>query len=555
MLNKYYPFIKNYSPFILLAILIFLNVIFSLFFPVYPDEINWRVIYSRILSFDYISQTYLLACGDTNLKVNIYLFPFLKIFDFFSNPNLINLRLIPLASYTFFIFQIFLILYKRFLQNKSIFILLVSISSLILFTSSTFVWNSNSRPEFIIYILLSLCLIYICKEIYLIKGKKNIFMFLIIFLWLLSCTAHPKFLYFLPLIIFLIAISKFNFFYNIFYLFILIFYIFLIVDFHSNVIFPENCLTNFRDFLLWMKSFSINVFDFFKNPKSFIYEFYINIPRHFHSILNDGGVNHFIYSSNPRGNFLPALQSNLIISLTNIFISFLFYLVLFLSGSLVFFNTLKFMTLNKLNQFIYLTLICTFILLLLNRTTNYYDVNLWIKLMMACLLLYYANNKSYFKNFFYIHRKWITYLNIIFLTILSFSTVIIYEKYFTSYKASSHWYHMSTPIKYYFQKHKKNIANHFNNNCSDNNSDYILFDDHTYSVFSNKKNTYPISYTAYPFFWDGKDNQEALNNFFVAKKKKIIIYSSCDFDYMIDNNIFKMKNKYEKYNLCCYKNY
>lgn len=541
--------------FLFLSSLIFINIFFSLSFPVHPDEINWRVAYATISDNNYELRSFFISCGEITYKPSLFLIPFIKILSLYLNLNIIDLRIVPLIFFLTFLIPFFIYIKKFFIHlNSKFFIILVLIFSILFFSNSTFIWNFNSRPEHLIYPILGIFILILNINDFTNDYVRYLILPFVL-LFILASVGHPKFLYLTPLIIYVVYLSKINYFFQVLLFIFLIFLISKIIDLHYFVFYPPTCAEKFPDFTAWIKSFSINPFSFFENPKVFFKEIFSSTPRLIRDILSTGGVNHFIFSPQPRGAILPSVIQNLPVTFVNLQITFLFYLTFITSFILTCYYILKIKILNNQKKLLLLYFLFIFILLFFNRTTNYYDVSLWIKLMVIGIIISVTFSRKFLFEEFRLPSIFSNIL--IFILSITFftSTFLIYKNYYVKYSANPHWFGMNTPQFYMNNKIKKDINNFYINQCSTDDADLYFFDDHTFNFFKFFKNAYPITYSGEPFAFSSGFNKNQYDQWILSLNKKINIYSSCDYNNMISNDIFVEYSRYESLNLCCYKNF
>ena len=540
-----------------LGILVFINLLFVLFFPIYPDEINWRVLYSKITANEFSYETYLRSCGEYTFKPNLVLYPFLKVLNFYNDVNIFNLRVIPLLFFFFSVIPLYFLF--KLITNKIVFYLFLIIFLFLVIINGGFFWISSSRPEHFIYLFLAFAFFY--HKFYDLNKLNNIFFFLTIFSWFIATVAHPKFLIFLLYIIYIILnnchITKLK---KVFFMFLILFFCYIVYDFHQNVFFPENCNKYFIYFIDWLKSFNLNPYLILTNYKIFAYELFYYYPQHLFSIIIDGS-NWLIFSDKLTINLLPNIDKNIFTFLVNPLIQAI-YSSLFVIGLLYsLYALVNFKNQSHENKFVLFIFLFIFIHIFFNKTTNPYEISLWSKLLSIAFLyfIYFNFDKLSiyfnFQNRINIFIKFIIYFLIL---IAFFGSFLIYKNYFRKFiNESNHWYHMSTPLFYSFNKKKSDISTFYNHSCKDSSYDFLLFDDHTYSIFSNLKNTFPLTYFNYPFVYEYKDDfsiRRKKLEWFADENKNVLIYASCDFKNEIPI-IFNEFSKFQEYNLCCLKNY
>jgi hypothetical protein len=302
-----------------------------------------------------------------------------------------------------------------------------------------------------------------------------------------------------------------------------------------------------------MSSFSINPFNFFISPIEFIREMYNILPKHFNSILSSGGINHFIFSNIPRGNIVNPVNPTLSITIANLIITFVFCFTLLFSVYIFILNVINFKKISFENRSILITILCIFTIIILNRTTNNYDLSFWLKTLGIMSIFFIAFNYDNFKKLFRFPALYISILNFALLSSFILCNLIIYEKYVKNYVNADHWYTINTPLSFYSPSKKESVYNFFKTSCCSEKSEILLFDDHTYSIFYSKIESYPLTYAALPFFFNGKVDKKGFLNW--SQKNKIRVYSSCDFNYLLEPALFKLEAKDKKNNLCIFKNF
>ena len=548
--------------------LIFFGVLLNLFFmsiyPVFPDEITWRFLYSRFFidNFEHFSYYKPCSISDDGFSIPFYLYPqfaILSIFSFFD--NFISFRIFPLFSYISLLLFLLLFSFKKKIDpNIAWFIFLVFVLSTI--GNSGAFWYAISRSEFIFNYFLFLIF-------YILFFRK------VSFLWLLSiilvfstlAIAHPKFIYFTPIVIYFCFLLPSKKIYKFGISFFVLIYIILIIPVNTQIMF-ENCKEALPVFYNWLSGFNANPLNLFTDIKYFFSELAIKTPIQLEMLLTRA-PDQLIFGNRP-GAELPQINQNFIslffsqniriIYFIQLFIGFYFFLSYLYNFIYSFFKGIK--NINHSKNILFFLYLAIFIIIFFDRTTNAYTVSFWLLSITFFNCISFlsnvleSNQRKFFIKLFSLNflKYFKLYLLIIFLC-NSLLIYIFYTKWILA-KSNDAWIGMSSSSMYFSKKMKSELETDYSLNCSSDASLY-LFDDHTYTtVFKgfNGKNITAVTYLMLPFYASISpitDAKNELDKFLDKNYSSVIFYGSCGFKPELPDSFIETHRN--KYDMCCLK--
>ena len=552
----------GYSKFFTILVLcISIFDVFMLFHaPIFPDEIVWRFLYSRFFIDGFEHFSYFKPCLAETLPIPIFLYPQFVFFSLFAFlDSAFFYRAIPFIGYA----CLLIVLYKNYqkisLQKQfcGFLIFLFIVSTL---GNSGSVWIVTSRSEFLLFYFMSFAVLIGMR-----KSVSAVLVVLLFLFWTILSIAHPKFLYLFPIIIYLLWFTDVKKTSKVLLSCIVVFYLLFLVKFNNELIFT-NCKNQIREFYDWLQGFNANPLNLFANPKYFFQELYAKTPIQLHMIMTRAS-DHLSYIDNRQSPFLPNVRQSFFSAFSNYFIKFLFITHLlaglfFISSAIKkYFKNFGLAIANVQENIVLLLYIFVYTIIFFNRTTNAYDITLWLVSIafLNVLSIYYLINRPSVKIDVQINSlpifKFI--LKILFLVFVVNSSLFFSQnfKWFKSNKNNS-WSGMSVPQKYLSKNVSREMRDDYQSNCHVNSDNPLyLFDDHTYnSVFKNfsGKIIAPVTYTMLPFYNDheisvGKKNLDA----YLDRYSQVIFYGSCDFGGELPAS-FRLKNRNDSLGMCCF---
>jgi len=240
------------------------------------------------------------------------------------------------------------------------------------------------------------------------------------------------------------------------------------------------------------------------------------------------------------------------VSLMNIIIKNIFIINISI-GIILLINNIKSIYNKKSSNYILTSCyIFIYLLIILNRTINNYDVQFWTTWILILNIYTISLKQDLFSRIF--SKK----ILVIFLILFLISNFIDYRYYYRVFK--NEWTQgvlvgPNTPLKYFNSAVQVELKNDFEQNCIDSNeNEIILYDDITYIALQGySKKVSPLTYTEYPFYQNqtleiGKERFSK----FIENYKKPVIYAACAYNGSLPDK-FKITHTNRKYKICCYK--
>lgn len=523
---------------VVLGILIF-NIIFLIKYPIYTDEINWLLTISRNIFDNGIYYHYLKPCIENSLEI-VPLFKIqmlvLALYGYIS--SIYALRFIPLLCILYFIYQF----YRNIDQNEVNKYTFTGLLIVIIFCSAGSIWAIILRPEHLI--ILYVALFYQFIKYSTDKSEIHLKYYLILVsVWSIVTIAHPKAIYFLPLNILIIKYVRTSIFRKSLLFLFSIYYAVAVSQFDTKILL--NCY-NYPSLEKFINSMNLNPLLLLSDPILFYHDFTSTIRLHLSNLI-DRAADHLTYLKMPTTPLLPTISLSPIISLVNYLIKSLWIFNL-IFGLYYFINLIRNNIFeDKRATFLFGMYFFLVINILLNRTTNHYDIFLWL------ILLSFLNINSYVKlnKSCKILPKYLLFITVFFII----TTIIQYHYYYKVYIHS--WYinnpPVNTSIKYIEPKNRSIILNDFINHCDpENKSDLIIIDDNTYiSLRKISAKLAPVSYVAGTIFYNQSiaEREHKYQQFF-NNYKFPVFYGSCNVSTEIPKNS-KLIFRNESLNLCC----
>jgi len=371
---------------ILAIVFLFLFIIsfqISIFYPIYGDELEWKLISSRFF-IDQNKLIYLFPWCENSLLLDIPLswYPG-RILDSLiyqgshSSSQLRNLGVVQYLIIVFLIWKITVLQTK--LTNTQSFLFVISFLSLGLMPILS-IFNRPEQP----------LLIYLCLSLYLvvqqthkpcrILGNKIFVTLIFCVLTNLIITTHPKGIYLIPIV--LIAYRQINksFFY---------FFVYLAVT----------CWTTFQTIQVWsartacvespwlealLRSMTLSPGNLFTDPVLFAQQVVKNCIR-FYSYINS-----ILFSTDYQSQWLPSLNLSILKTYSLAIINVLIWLSLIVTFSFICFRFLKIKVKND-RLYISITTALAFSIVLITVMQigkNFYESSLiYPLLLLLCIFL------------------------------------------------------------------------------------------------------------------------------------------------------------------------
>jgi len=544
---------------ILIACICILDAVMLFYAPIFPDEIVWRFLYSRFFIDHFQHFSYFKPCLAETLPIPILLYPQFIFFSLFAAfDSAFFYRVFPFIGYIFLL----IVLYKNYSKieiQKPLCAFLIFVFIVSTLGNSGALWIVTSRSEFLLFYFMGFAVL-----IGMQKSVNAILVSCLFFFWTILAIAHPKFLYLFPLIAYLFWFADIKKIYKFGSIFAVIFYLLFLIKFNNELIFT-NCKNQIREFYDWLQSFNANPLNILTDPRYFFQELYKNTPIQLQMIMTRAS-DHLSYIDNRQAPFLPNVTQNYISAFANYFIKTLFILQLLVglffvsSGVKKYFTNARVAFSDVRHNIVLFLYIFMFTIIFFNRTTNAYDITLWLVSLafLNVLSIYYCIENPKF-TFNASIEKWPVFKFLFLLLILVFiaNSYLFYSqnyKWFKDTKSNS-WSGMSTPQRYLSDGVSNEMKSDYSLNCHTTNQNVLyLFDDHTYnSVFKNFNGEIiaPVTYTMLPFYnnhdlMTGKRNLEK----YLDRYSQVTFYGSCDFIGELPPS-FKLKSKNSNLGICC----
>ena len=459
MMNNFYRTknLKSIAAYIFIGALALLLVIFSLRFPIYPDEITNIFIVGNI-DFSNSRKLWLIpSCLNSPLFINEIIVPIAAINSWFyaliSNHQILRLTSLVLGLWMLFFWRFSIAQHGANLKNTIYSFLIIFWP---IFFINTFLYI---RPEKLILLFLILCL-----HTYYNKKYTYYYFIIISIIFCLCLYNHPKAYYFSPIYLYIL----FNFIdikkpiTTIFYI-LIAFYVLSFAIFYypiHNITWPCPNIEYINNIV---KNYAVNPLLIIKDPVEFFVSLYgandfIRIERALWQIL---------LRQNYDIGYLPSLiNSNIIISIVNA--PFLLLLILFY---LNFVDRLIYIK-NLFFPFIYILI--NIMILIFSANKSAYDISLFF-VSNALIAPYILSNS--------IKNSKVIIIMVVTVSLFGYIKILT--------KINGGWVGPDTSVVKIIDNSK--IATIFSTYI--NNYDYVLYDDSTFFAVRNQnKIIQPITY-------------------------------------------------------------
>ena len=526
-------------------VLVATNYLIALNFPIYPDEINWRYALSRYFIEGGNYYHYMRGCNSTSVQIPIYFSVQMGILSIYSYlKEGIYFRVLSLSIYSIYIFTLYKYLVDVFEDKKKVyrFILLAVIVTM---CNTGFFWNATIRPE--ILIVLYICIFMLSLKMISIHDHSLLLLLMLLFLWSILCISHPKAIYLLiPNLLLLYSLKK-NRLSKVIISFLSILYAILVAKF--DYILWVNC-QKIPEFEAWLMSMNVNPMKLITEPYNFFIELRENIGNQIFFLFTDAS-NKISFVINPTIGFIPPVRQGLIVSFINFIIKNI-YILNVISAFYFMLKITRCKIIIRIYKFgIFGIYLFIFLIMLLNKTNNNYDVNFWNLILVFLNIISAA----------YIYpnldlKKGVILFLIAYMAITTILSYHYFYKIFITTWTRGPLVGPNTPLRYFTTEAEKEIKDDFDKNCKGEN-DLLLSDDATIiSLQDYKEILAPITYTALPFYVNTTpdEGKKRLKTFLLMNYKNPIFYGACVHHSNLPD-IFHVKYSYEKYGVCCFNIY
>lgn len=510
---------------------------FAYAIPIYPDEINWRVIFTRIREQGGSYFHYTLSCKpDYPIQVPWYVVPQLYILSIFRDLNTFFWFRFPQFIYLIiFYYSVYRYLNaKTSISSNGVLILIIAI---FLITSSNIglVWMLSSRPEVMILVPIGF-IFYIFS-----RSPKSSDLLVLFFLWGLACVAHPKAVYLaLPIIHIVFHLSK-TIKTKLFFFAVVVAYAFGISNY--AYLFIINCISEPALENRYL-SYNANPLNIFLNPVYFYNEFISNFPGQWSNLLTRA-PSQLIFRNGYDINHIPGVQVGAVELVLNSFISVFYYLIVIASILILpFLYLTTFFKGNRSAQIIYSIAAVVIVWILFNRTTNSYDVHLWFQLLIV------VNLTLLFQRYVVSHNS----IRIFGLSSLLFAIIFTFSYYSNVFIVERQkWSGIDAgpnASKIFFNKDNLLLINDFQKSFC-NHNDYLLFDDRTFMALKDVPTSRPFTYFMVPFI-DHDVDPKVGSSIFLHSLGRVQMIGNCAFESELPYYFTRRISKIDHLNICCF---
>lgn len=520
--------------------LILLWFYYSYQFPIHPDEVNWRVIYSRFITQDLNYIGYMESCDlDNPRSIPFYFIPhfyLLSASSFFE--SFASYRIPQILYLSSFWLGVYLFAKKYLLSSTKISTLIFFSFIFISLTQVTSIWGVSSRPEVLILFLFSIFIFY---YLYNRHDKPTLSLFFIIFVWSLVSVAHPKATYFGLFLFYFILLLNTHVFVKIsLFLFVAII-AYYISDLANIVILscPSEPLVVDQ-----FKNYNANPLNLFFNPDYFLAEFISNFPGQLMNLLSRT-PSHMLFTDNYDIGYLPGVSISTRVAIINSFIKLYYFSNFYLFIFLFFKNLSLFFTRDASPNFFILCLqVVSFVLITFNRTTNSYEAFFWFNLMLFVnlfsIIIFYKPKFNFYKSIYFFSLSIFIFFLVVFKNDLYSKVTNEDWSSFNSGPMTSSLFRKDSSLE--------EINTFYLSYCKSN--DLTLFDDRTYEVLKSVPGSKPFTYFMFPFsFYDDSlfRADSFLNNYSSAS-----FLGNCGFAPEVPPSL-KLNSTLSSLHICCWK--
>jgi len=351
MINK----LRNNIYLLLALFIIIFNFIIFINFPIFPDEItnNYLATFASIHQgqklwlIDSCSTGVFYVSNVIRLINTIYSFPY-----YFIDNN-ITFRLIHLLFGSILFLLMIISLYK--LRQLVLYVLVILVWPLSMINSFIII-----RPEYFIVLM-------VVSMIYSLKAKSNLALIILSTIYLLSLNAHPKALYFIPLLLYFFYYNYYRTNKNLLVLPITLIILYISYEYFEMYKFLSvGCQYEYINNIL--AKYQVSPFKIFTSPKDFIFNLYQSNDL----IRLDRSISQILLRNNYDIGYLPNIIKyyNIAVLINALYI----FLVLY-----YFYKVSKII---KINLFVMIYLFTILIIFLLNANKASYDIYLYLNLLI-----------------------------------------------------------------------------------------------------------------------------------------------------------------------------
>ncbi|MEY3739950.1 MAG: hypothetical protein RLZZ192_626 [Pseudomonadota bacterium] len=516
-------------------------LVFAFYMPVYPDEINWRVIFTRIREQGGRYFHYTFSCRpDLPVDVPWYVVPQLYFLSVYRDlTSFVSFRVPQL-----FFSVVYLLGVARLFSRTSS----ASIGATALFTASVFVlfnanvgvvWLLSSRPE-------AMLLAFVGLLLWCASGREmprsSIAEFLMCVCWMIVCVAHPKAVYFAPLLLGALYLRRRSIF-SLTSTSVVVSVYALAISRYAYL-FIINCPDEPALERMYF-AYNANPLLIFTQPQAFFDEFQKNFPGQVSNLLSRAPAQ-LMFSGSYDIGYLPGVKVTAPLGALNNFLAVIFY------GVLIFIFISPFLLLRRilsvgldLASLVWLIGSIAFVLVVFNRTTNSYEIHFWMSLvgpvLMARLVAARALEKTQERLVWFA----VSSVTLGLLFVIAFHSTI-YTKLRVEWSGVNSG--PNTSRLFFSSSSIAKISDFSRSTCGG--ADYLFFDDRTFMAIDASPRSRPYTYFMVPFTLKPNPTQEAAH--YLDRFGSVHFVGNCAFESELPENMKNVIGRLEELNICCF---